>query len=130
MPCRSISAETVACTERSWIRRCWATAAMPAVRQPPSATSTYSTGVIPLSCAANCSGWSMSKPNVVRCRCSSPKPKNVSTPARLCVPLTHVTVERHWNWAISGASANASARPSRASTFTPLSTTDVVMIVS
>src|SRR5215218_5258854 len=32
MPCRSISALTVACTECNWICRCWATAAMPAVR--------------------------------------------------------------------------------------------------
>ena len=110
--------------------RCWATAAMPAVRQPPSATSTYSTGVIPLSCAANCSGWSMSKPKLRECRCSSPKPWKVSTSARLCVPLTQDTVERHWNRAISGASANASRAPSRASTFTPLSMTDVVMLVS
>ena len=74
---------------------------MPAVRQPPSATSTYSTGVIPLSCAANCSGWSMSKANVLLCVCSSPKPKKVWTSERLWVPLTQDTVERHWNWAIS-----------------------------
>ena len=87
MPCRSISALTEAWTDRSWICRCCATAAMPAVRQPPSATSTYSTGVIPLSCAANCSGWSMSKANVLLCGCSSPKPKKVWTSERLCVPL-------------------------------------------
>src|SRR5918999_3204859 len=47
---------------------------------------------------------------------------------RLCVPLIHVTVDRHWNCAISGVSANASRAPSKASTFTPLSTTDVVMV--
>ena len=103
---------------------------MPAVRQPPSATSTYSTGVIPLSCAANCSGWSMSKANVLLCVCSSPKPKKVWTSERLWVPLTHDTVERHWNWAACGASANTSRAPSRASTFTPLSTSDVVMVQS
>ena len=110
--------------------RCWATAAMPAVRQPPRATSTYSTGVMPLSCAANCSGWSMSKANVLECVCSSPKPEKVWTSASLCVPLTQVTLDRHWNWAISGASANASRAPSRAATLTPLSTTDVVMVCS
>ena len=91
----SISAVTEASTDRSWIWRCCATAAMPAVRQPPSATNTYSTGVIPLSCAANCSGWSMSKANVLLCVCSSPKPKKVWTSERLWVPLTHDTVERH-----------------------------------
>ena len=44
------------------------------------------------------------------------------------MPLTQDTLERHWNRAISGVSANASRAPSRASTFTPLSTTDVVMM--
>ena len=37
-----------------------ATLAMPAVRHEASATSTYSTGVAPLSAAANSSGWSAS----------------------------------------------------------------------
>ena len=39
------------------------------------------------------------------------------------------TVERHWNWAISGVSAKASRAPSKASTFTPLSTREVVIVV-
>ena len=51
-----------------------ATAAMPPVRQPPSATRTISTGVAPLSSEANCSGWSVSKVNVSVCSCSSPRP--------------------------------------------------------
>ena len=45
-----------------------------AVRQAPSPTRTYSTGVGPLSCAANCSGWSASRVNDVWCTCSSAKP--------------------------------------------------------
>src|SRR5690606_32374257 len=56
MPWRSIEPSMVAATWRSWMLRCWATAAMPAVRQAPRPTSTYSTGVAPLSSAANSSG--------------------------------------------------------------------------
>ena len=41
----SMPASSVALTERSWMLRFCATAAMPAVRQPASPTSTYSTGV-------------------------------------------------------------------------------------
>ena len=48
MPCMSMIASIVAFTERSWIWRCWATAATPAVRQLPRATSTYSAGVDPI----------------------------------------------------------------------------------
>ena len=55
---------TVAVTERSWIWRCWATAATPAVRQLASADSTYSTGVAPRSSEAKHSGWSASNVNV------------------------------------------------------------------
>ena len=40
----------------------------------------------------------------------------------LWVPRTHDVVARHWNSAMSGVSARASRTPSRASTFTPLST--------
>jgi hypothetical protein len=71
----------------------------------------------------------MSKLKDVRWRCSVPKPKKDSTEAVLCVPFTQDTVERHWNWAISGVPPNASRAPSRASTLTPLSTMAVVMIV-
>ena len=47
------------------------------------------------------------------------------------MPLTQVTVDRHWNWAISGVSAKASRAPRRASTLTPFSggVGDVVIVV-
>jgi hypothetical protein len=41
---------------------------------------------------------------------------------RLCVPLTHSTVERHLNLAASGAFLSASCAPNSASTLTPLFT--------
>src|SRR5215211_6342497 len=41
---------------------------------------------------------------------------------RLCVPLIHSTVERHLNFAASGASFSAACAPNSASTLTPLST--------
>ena len=63
----------------------------------------------------------MSNANVREWRCSSAKPWNVSTDARLWVPFTQDTSDRHWNRAISGVSAKAFRAPSRASTFTPLS---------
>ena len=56
-----------------------------------------------------------------------------STVVRLWVPLTHSQLARHWNWAASGASVSAWRAPSRAATFTPLSTVGlsvVVMVVS
>src|SRR6187402_2592231 len=56
MPCRSMPPSSVALTERNWIERFWATAAMPAVRQEARPTRTYSTGVAPLSSAAKTSG--------------------------------------------------------------------------
>jgi hypothetical protein len=43
--------------------------------------------------------------------------------------LTQDTVERHWNWAISGVSARASRTPSSASTLTPLSAGISVVVV-
>jgi hypothetical protein len=70
----------------------------------------------------------MSKSKLRLCRCSSPKPEKVSTSARLYVPFTQDTVDRHWNCAICGAPANASRAPSRASTSTPLSTAAAVMM--
>ena len=51
-----MSPSSVAETERSWISRFWATAATPAVRQLARPTSTYSTGVAPLSSEAKISG--------------------------------------------------------------------------
>jgi len=41
---------------------------------------------------------------------------------RLCVPLIHSTVERHLNFAASGASFSAACAPNSASTLTPLLT--------
>src|SRR3954469_3676187 len=122
MPRTSIAPSIVADTRRSWICRFCATAAMPAVRQPPRATSTYSTGVAPLSSDAKISGWSMSKVYCVRCFCSSPRPKNPSTVELLCVPFFHSVVERHMKLAAAGASVSATRAPSSASTLTPLST--------
>jgi len=46
---------------RTWIPRCRATDATPAVRQPARPTSTYSTGLAPWSSEAKHSGWSTSK---------------------------------------------------------------------
>ena len=80
-----------------------ATAAMPAVRQAPRPTSTYSTGVAPLSSAAKISGWSASKVNSVLWRWSWPRPKNPSTVDRLCVPFIHLQVARQLKRAASGA---------------------------
>ncbi len=61
------------------------------------------------------------------CVCSSSRPKKPSISERLWVPFSQVTVERHWNWAISGVSARAARAPSSASTLTPLSTGVAVM---
>ena len=47
-----MSPSMVAFTDFNWMFRFWATAAMPAVRQLASPTSTYSTGVAPLSSEA------------------------------------------------------------------------------
>src|SRR5262245_5162469 len=41
---------------------------------------------------------------------------------RLCVPLIHLTVARHLNFAASGAFLSASCAPNSASTLTPLLT--------
>ena len=56
-----MSPSIVAFTELSWMPRFCATAATPAVRQLARPTSTYSTGVGPLSSDAKISGWSASK---------------------------------------------------------------------
>src|SRR4051794_8535114 len=122
MPRTSIEPSMVAETLRSWICRCCATAATPAVRQPPSATSANSTGVAPLSSEAKISGWSTSYVYRVRCFCSSPSPKKPSTVELLCVPFFHSVVARHWNSAAAGAAVSASRAPRSASTLTPLST--------
>jgi hypothetical protein len=52
----SIEPSTSASTERSWMPRFCATAAMPAVRQLARPTRRNSTGVTPLSSAAKISG--------------------------------------------------------------------------
>src|SRR6185295_3305906 len=79
MPARSMPASSVAFTERSWILRFCATAAIPAVRQEARPTSTYSTGVAPLSSEAKIAGWSASYLNSVLCACSLPRPKKLET---------------------------------------------------
>ncbi|MNC93259.1 hypothetical protein D3C83_98430 [compost metagenome] len=60
MPCRSMSASTVALTDFSLMPRFAATVAMPAPMQPDRPTSTNSTGVEPWSSEAKISGWSVS----------------------------------------------------------------------
>ena len=52
----SIAPSSLASTERSWMPRFCATAATPAVRQLARPTSTYSTGVAPISSEAKISG--------------------------------------------------------------------------
>ena len=129
MPRTSIEPSTVAETRRSWISRFWATAATPAVRQPARPTSTYSTGVAPLSSEAKISGWSTSKEYRVRWFCSSPSPKKPSTVDELWVPFCHSQEARHSNFAASGASVSASRAPSSASTLTPLLTGVAVDVI-
>ena len=63
------------------------------------------------------------------CCCSSVNPKKPSTSDLLWVPFSQVTEDRHWNWAISGVSAIAARAPRSASTFTPLSTGVVVVVM-
>src|SRR5215472_1409522 len=66
---------TVEVTERNWMSRFCATEITPAVRQLARPTRRYSIGVMPLSSAANVSGWSASKTNSVLWFCSCPSPK-------------------------------------------------------
>ena len=108
MPRMFIVPSTVAVTERSWMPRCWATAATPAVRQLPSADRTISTGVAPWSIEAKHSGWSASNVNVDVWTCSWPRPENPVTVERLCVPRIHSVVERQVNSAASGMPTSAS----------------------
>src|SRR3954449_2619495 len=126
MPWMSMPPSTVAETERSWMLRCWATAAMPAVRQAPRPTSTYSTGVGPLSSAAKISGWSASRTDRTLWLRSSPRPKKPSTVERLWTPFTQLQVVRQRNRAASGAAASASRAPRSAPTLTPLSAAALV----
>ena len=116
-----MSPSIVALTELSWMPRFCATAATPAVRQLARPTSTYSTGVGPLSSDAKTSGWSASKDHVERWLWSSPRPKKPVIALRLWVPLTHSLLARHVNCAASGASVSAARASSSACTFTPLS---------
>src|SRR5712691_1905878 len=95
---------------------------MPPVRQLARPTSTYSTGVAPLSSEAKTSGWSASNENLVLWLCSAPRPKKPWTVDSLWVPLIHSQEARQVNWAACGASVSALRAPRRASTFTPLST--------
>src|SRR5215471_9025227 len=129
MPRTFISPSMVAVTDRSWMFRYWATAATPAVRHPTRPTSTYSTGVAPLSSDAKHSGWSTSNSYVARCCCSAPRPVNPSTVERLWVPLRQVQLARQVNSAASGASDSALRASSRAWTFTPLSTGLSVIVI-
>ena len=52
--------------------------------------------------------------------CSAPRPKNLSTAERVCVPRIQVLLALHLNWAASGAPVSASRASSSAWTLTPL----------
>src|SRR3954468_7962196 len=121
IPRMSMSPSIVAFTELSWMPRFCATAATPAVRQLARPTSTYSTGVGPLSSDANTSGWSASKDQEDRWLCSAPSPKKPVIPLLLWVPLSHSLLARQVNCAPSGAPTSAVRASSSACTFTPLS---------
>src|ERR1700691_1733972 len=129
MPRMSIAPSIVAVTERSWMPRCWATAATPAVRHPARPTRTNSTGVAPLSSDAKHSGWPVPNHFVVRCCCSAPRPAKLATVEWLWVPLRQVQLARQVNCAASGAADSALRASSRAWTFTPLSTGRSVMVI-
>src|SRR5262245_26755572 len=103
---------------------------MPAVRQLARPTSTYSTGVAPLSSEAKTSGWSASNLKVFLRRCSSPRPKKLSTVELLCVPFFHSHAARHLNCAACGALVSASRAAIKASTFTPLLTATLALAVA
>src|SRR5262245_43026944 len=94
---------------------------MPAVRQLARPTSTYSTGVGPLSSDAKTSGWSASKDQDDRWVCSPPSPKKPVISLWLWVPLSHSLLARQVNCAPSGALTSAVRASSSACTFTPLS---------
>src|SRR6185312_13349966 len=129
IPRRSWSASTTALTERSWMPRFVATAAIPAVKHPASAASTVSVGVGPWASEANTSGWSPAITDGDLCVCSAPSPEKSWIVVRLWVPLTHSQRARHRNCAASGASANACRAPNSASTLTPLSTTGLSTVL-
>src|SRR5579871_1111309 len=116
---------TVDSTERSWIPRFCATDATPAVRQLARPTRRYSIGVMPLSCAANTSGWSASNTASVLWLCSAPSPKKFWIDVVLWTPFSHFDDARHVNCAASGAPARTSLASSSACTLTPLSVVDI-----
>src|SRR5262245_15584630 len=99
-----------------------ATDATPAVRQLARPTSRYSIGVMPMSVAANTSGWSASNTASVLWVCSSPNPKKFWILVVLCTPFSHLDDARQVNWAASGAPRNTSRASSSASTLTPFAT--------
>src|SRR6185437_8386507 len=112
---------TVEVTEGSWMSRFCATEITPAVRQLARPTRRYSIGVMPLSSAANVSGWSASKTNSVLWFWSAPRPKYgwilvvLWTP----LPLAHEELAFQVNCAASGAPFSTSRASSKACTFTP-----------
>src|ERR1700678_2043646 len=99
-----------------------ATEATPADRQLARPTRRYSIGVMPLSVAANTSGWSAWKTDSCRWLCSSPSPKKFSTLISLWTPVCHFDDARQVNWAASGAPFRTSRASSSACTLTPLVT--------
>ena len=130
MPRTSIAPSIVAETLRSWISRFWATAATPAVRQPARPTSTYSTGVAPLSSEAKISGWSTSNEYRGAVALLLAEAEE-ALDGRCCCACRSAT--RTWlatrTCAASGAAVSASRAPSSASTLTPLLTGVSVAVI-
>src|SRR5215813_2010836 len=95
IPRTSCAPSTVDSTERSWMPRFCATDATPAVRQLASPTRRYSIGVMPLSVAANTSGWSASNTASLLWLCSAPRPKKFWIEVVLWTPCSHFDEARH-----------------------------------
>src|SRR5262249_13512155 len=125
MPRMSWFPSTVDSTERSWMPRFCATEATPAVRQLARPPSRDSIGVVPLSGAADTSGWSASKTNSVLWLLSSPSPEKVWIEVVVGTPLSQRDDARQVNWAASGAPVRTSLASSSACTLTPLSIVDI-----
>src|SRR5262249_48498866 len=106
-----------------------ATAAMPAVRQLASPTSTYSIGVIAWSSDAKISGWSASNELSVLCCCSCPRPKKPWILALPCVPLIHWHLARQLKAVPPGAPFNAWRASTSAGPFPPWLTLVVAISV-
>ena len=98
----SWSPSMVALTERSWMPRCWATAAMPPVRQPPSATRTISTGRGAVVVGGELRRVVGVEGELLGVRLLVVEAVELSTSPRLWVPLSQVLLTRQVNLPSSG----------------------------